>query len=748
MTGILQKLFGVAILGLCAGCGGQGGRGPVTGWEETLLPMTNLERVARLDLPGTRIETSFDPTGGNDDFNHYLRKGPAGWWVVADLKGPGVLTRFWTTGATAEGAHRLRMYFDGEKEPRIDASLAEYFGPRDQYCWVSYQPIPFRRQLVVMLQEGATRSDGWPRLFFQINHSPLAAGAVTESLPAKLGAEDRQFLARLRQGWERRAEDVATAGERKPFELIATPGQRVFCELAQGPALVTELRITPRWDAIASPVLREQALRNVILRMEWDGAAESSVAVPLGDFFGSLWRRRHFTSAFVGMKGDTFECRFPMPYRVQARIGVENQGAQALPLVIEVVQRPLAGELGREWGYFHAAWQKSGPEQRGKPHTVLHGLGSGKFAGCFLSATSLDGSWWLLEGDESIRVDKETVPGWRGTGLEDYFNGGWYYQNPSARPLYGLLERVAYRTIQYRFHLNDAVRFTESVDVQFERGPDNASRGWMESVAYYYLAQPAAAASELGTLKDREPPPDPLAKATLMSEVVNHERLQDFQGARELIDSWIERNAGGTGEATLRLRQIACDEQRLGFDAVKARYAEFAAGCTDAAALAQCKQILWYHEAPDRALLGLFSNGRTTVAIDGTPIVTADDPAHLVVRTVVLPPGRHVLTAESRWTRQMPWVQVCLRTHRGDIVTSPEWKWTRKAAAGWQRVDFDDRAWQPYGKSGTKGPPEEPYAGQAPDGYAGMQAGATGIRVDDWDKYRDTACLRYVFTVK
>ena len=99
----------------------------------------------------------------------------------------------------------------------------------------------------------------------------------------------------------------------------------------------------------------------------------------------------------------------------------------------------------------------------------------------------------FVKGD--LRIDGAAVPQWKGTGLEDYFNCGWYYRNPLARPLHGLLFKAPFRTVQYRLHLNDAVLFDRSIDVRFERGPDNASNGWLESVGYYYMRTPVAAGS-------------------------------------------------------------------------------------------------------------------------------------------------------------------------------------------------------------------------------------------------------------
>lgn len=93
-------------------------------------------------------------------------------------------------------------------------------------------------------------------------------------------------------------------------------------------------------------------------------------------------------------------------------------------------------------------------------------------------------------------------------GLEDYFNGGWYYGNVLTRPFHGVLFIAPFRTVQYRVHQTDPVDFQSAVSVYSERGPDHASHGWMESVSFYYLDAPARAHSMPGDPALRQVPDD------------------------------------------------------------------------------------------------------------------------------------------------------------------------------------------------------------------------------------------------
>ena len=72
--------------------------------------------------------SSYDRNGGNDDGfsgkHSFLRKEGDG-LVIAELHGPGVLTRIWTPTPTTDP---LEFYFDGETSPRLRLPFLELFG--------------------------------------------------------------------------------------------------------------------------------------------------------------------------------------------------------------------------------------------------------------------------------------------------------------------------------------------------------------------------------------------------------------------------------------------------------------------------------------------------------------------------------------------------------------------------------------------------------------------------------------------
>ncbi len=740
-------LFSVAVVALICGCGGPVEDPNAKPWRSLCEELLDPDRIARMDLPPSSIITSYDRTGGNDDYNNYVRTGPKGWWVLADIEGPGYITRFWFTGAE-KGTHRVRFYFDGEKEPRIDTTMDELCGGREQYCWYSLVPISYARKLVVMTQKGGFKEGGWPRLFYQINHTSLPKDQPVASYPKMLTASDRDLIDELRGKWESAGEQwIAKPGENVLNDLILAPGKITECKMIEGPGEISVLEIVPDFSKISAPDRREAMLRDVILQIEWDGCGEKSVEVPLGDFFGSFWRRTRFNSMYMGMSGNRFRCCFPMPFKTSAKISFKHDGVEQLPVKVVSRVRKL-DEWAVRHGYFHSCWHKTGPADVGRPHPIVIASGRGKYVGCILGVTGVDQSWWILEGDETIVVDGESFPRWHGTGLEDYFNGGWYYNNVLVRPFHGLTFRVPFRAVQYRLHPNDPQSFEKSIAMQFERGPGQASKGWMESVAYYYMATPVAAASSLGKRNERSLPVDQFAAVTILSEIINHERLGDYEGALGLTLDFLARNPEMPQGELLRLRAIAYEEKLHGFDAVKKKYEDFVADSTNEAAIAEAKLLLWFHESPNNALLGAYCNAGTDIVIDGKLAMKVDHPERLIVKPVNLAAGDHIMSVRAQWRRRVPWIQVCLRTHSGDFVSRPDWKWARNPIGAWASRDFDDSRWEEFGHPGLNGPPQIPYVKLMPNAFVGMQANAIGIQVPEWDQRRDTIGFRTLFRLQ
>ena len=753
----VRFLVFVALAAICL-CGCSPGKKSAEGvtFQQLVNCLADPQNLARLDLPETSLLCSFDPTGGNSDYNNPLRQGPAGWWVIADLKGPGYVSRFWFTGGDSD--HKIRLYFDNEKTPRLDNTIGQFCGKQEpflpplaayeNYCFYNYVPLPYAKRLIIMVQAGGYKPGGWPRVFHQVNYAALPKGARVETFPKKLSTENEQALLRVRQAWGDPASGFPSGGtvtNAATLDLLA--GKRQALTRIMGPAMIREIRITPKAMAPSQSFQWDSLLRDIVLRIRWDDTAAASVEAPVGDFCGNVWRRATYQSMYFGLSSNTLIARFPMPFAKAAHIEFENQGTNAIALAAEIIAEPMTWD-GR-YGYFHAAWRRSSPQDVGKPHEILATEGKGRYAGCILSATTLDKTFWMLEGDEVMWRDGGTTPFWWGTGLEDYFNGGWYYQNVMTRPLHGLPFKSFFRTVQYRIHLPDPVMFQQSFRMIFERGPDNASSGWLESVAYYYLDQPRPAPAAILTPQERRPPEDQFGQATIMLELFNYERFGDYDGARLYIDRFLEKYSGFPFAGMLRLRQAAYVERMQGFQGAKLLYEKISATDTNVAVQQQAQFLLWFQEKPTHSLLGVYCNTGTRIYLDGQFLGEAGSPERMHVIRLELRSGRHVLALQSQYHPYPDWVQAYLRTHTGDIFTTTAWKHRVNPTGAWTQPDYNDADWVTVGGTGCKGPPEEPYIWVEPNAFVDMQSKAIGIRPSiEWLEKSKQIVYRCVFDVK
>jgi Protein of unknown function (DUF2961) len=89
-------------------------------------PLRTLFRAPR---SGTRRASSWDRTGGNDD---YVRVPPGAATTLLDVTGAGCVTRIYVALAAYELTDLrdgiLRCWWDGEAEPSVEVPLGDFFG--------------------------------------------------------------------------------------------------------------------------------------------------------------------------------------------------------------------------------------------------------------------------------------------------------------------------------------------------------------------------------------------------------------------------------------------------------------------------------------------------------------------------------------------------------------------------------------------------------------------------------------------
>lgn len=473
-------------------------------------PVSGLEALARPDLlavldPTARagMVSSYDRTGGNDDgFSgkySFVRK-EAGGLVLADLEGPGLITRFHTPTPTDD---IVEFYFDGEATPRISLKVNEMFdGAHAPFLaplvWtgaggsVSYVPLTYQKSCKVLVKAESFQ-------FIQINHVRFPAGTAMESFQAAPSQETLRRMAEAKSLFARTGSDIS--------DRIAPPGAAVQTavvreSLAPGgtltlfessrPGRVVGLRIGPA-SAFAGPA------RDVVLRMFWDGAPEPAVESPVGDFFGHSFGRPAMRSLFAGTADDTNYVYLPMPFDRSARIELasEQMGGSPIPVRAEVVHAAVGRAAGE--GRFYARWRRENPPREGEPFMFLRTTGQGRVVGVLHQAQGPEpGQTPFFEGDDRAVIDGElAIPG---TGSEDSYNGGWYdvpgrWYGRVSFPLSGCLDylKPQARTGGYRWFIADGYGYTKSIDFTIEHGPEKnlIATDYAGVVFFYSLAPPS-----------------------------------------------------------------------------------------------------------------------------------------------------------------------------------------------------------------------------------------------------------------
>jgi hypothetical protein len=411
--------------------------------------------------------------------------------VIFEERGPGAVVRIWmTTGDSGaslplDPATSIRFYFDGEATPRIDLPLPALFdGTQPPFLPplvgdrlvssggnFSYVPIPFQQSCRIALAGDLTQ-----RLWFQLGFHRLAPELVVETFT---GAEDLSGLSALLRGdttdpWPP-GSGSTTAGS---VELEPAVAQVVWA--AAGGGTVTELTLD----------LPPAEWPSVWATMVFDGVR--TVELPLSDLFGagaanpihSLWLRADVSGELTSF--------FPMPYSRTASLALTKHQGAGVSVNYRVradESQPVAGS-----GRFAAELAVSNPSTVGLDHVVLGRQQPGKWVGLYAELGSVaTTARQYLEGDERIFVDGLRHPSLYGTGTEDFFNGGFYFdQGPFSLALHGLLEQGVtpaneHASVAYRFLLTDAVPYGQSIRVGLEGGPESDLAIRARTVAYYYL---------------------------------------------------------------------------------------------------------------------------------------------------------------------------------------------------------------------------------------------------------------------
>ena len=712
--------------------------------EARHAPVSVVSEVAALADPAgfcapaqsqSDMVSTYDRSGGNMD-----------WWNVpppidgkelyeaASLAGPGCVKRIWMTNMPAT---EWLFFFDGETTPRMRLTQSQLFGekPEDRpirggasggSC--SYLPLPFARSLRVVVRMPGYK-EGRP--YFHINYERYPSGTAVVSCPGLSDMALSNALTRANTALRNVAtDDAAIIGRQHWRRVVVPPGQKVelFSETRGG--TMTTFAVRPDFSR-QNPVMRSLLLRSLVLECTWDGASQPSVQVPLGDFFCNGLHPRQFASLPMANIDGAYLCRLPMPFRRQGRIVIRNDGP--VEAALDTATEFAPGDVGDRL-YLHAAFHAA--LGTASPFHVLQTVGRGKYVGCYLITLGMDGGWNILEGDEYFYRDGGQEPVHHGTGVEDYFNAGWYYFGLFELPLHGLLDKAAMRTAQYRFHLTDPVTFRKELRMEWEvgGGPGTPANGYMSAAAFWYQDKPGPSGSTLPEVGQRFPLIDQVGFLTIMDELFELERMGLIADAEERCAFYAGALQQAPEHWIFEVRRLAYREMRAGHAAVQAELAALAAMTNLPPGVAQqARLLLWRGEKPGRAIFGAHAYADYRLLVDGKLLGQGNDPISWQAFPVELTPGEHELQAEVTPQPQQAFFSAGFSSFFTNVSSDATWDFSRSRPEGWPANDGDRSLWQPY--ESTPGIfPSMAWWRFAANGIPCVQSGhQAGAPCDDWN---------------
>ena len=451
--------------------------------------------------------SGFHRRGGNPDRMYCLYE-EDGWRVVADHRGPGVVSRIWTTHRPQWGDVQVevdgKVIFSGKANRFFEQARLPFVRPLSEIRnnvsgrvtaekeasgkkeWaVSYVPIPFERRFRYLQRD---------KVYANINIKSFSAGRDVESF--------------LHADWDKlRAEFDKTADVWRRMDLYGACHEKYkrrhkTCAI---PAAELGGRATANVAELAGPGIIRSILvrledaeynRDVDLQICWDDEEGPGILSPLDHGFGS---REHRTLAIGQAAGGWRVCYLPMPFREKATIALVSRATKALNCEIELFVEDDAA-LPPDVLYLRS-YKNDGKFAKGaefeKPDLPLekffyhNGYTAFEHRGAGHIVAYMDLFDCQPELDEHVFIDDErTFPDntWNGTGHEDLFDMAWGHSPVSAPMTSGGSER--FEEVNVKLFWNDPMTFRKAIRFNWEwafrfgiKAPRNAR---FASVVYWY----------------------------------------------------------------------------------------------------------------------------------------------------------------------------------------------------------------------------------------------------------------------
>ncbi len=263
----------------------------------------------------TKQASSYDRGGGGSDYGHFLN-GDIGaetltccdsqtppestQCVMLDADGPGVVNRFWHTSLPGNSS-KFRIYIDYSDTPIVATNRDEFFDRELLYPFTDlyvgnryhssggyycYFPIPFEQHIKITA-DSITDSLFW----YNIGYSLFPDMAGITSFSGSPSSADEVLYNKILNLWHNLGTiPVDTSGAIRLGQIISLDASDSQEVVVPGPGTILSFKVENLLPADSL------ALRNVFLRIYWDGEDTASVEVPLGAFFGNWFEKAEFQS--------------------------------------------------------------------------------------------------------------------------------------------------------------------------------------------------------------------------------------------------------------------------------------------------------------------------------------------------------------------------------------------------------------------------------------------------------------------
>jgi D-arabinan exo alpha-(1,3)/(1,5)-arabinofuranosidase (non-reducing end) len=490
------------------------------GWDT----YRRLDRLPYLSADTQTLQaSSFDRTGGNFDIGTGNDNGSGGCLasggvgcVIAEDRGAGEVDSMWFTrdsgNVSRMGAIRVELdghtVIDAPLQSLVDGALGAPFvwplvanaaqSPAGVYVKV---PMPYRQSMRVSIASNLQ--------YYHVDYRQFSNSEGVRTFSPSDPALD--VIATLRAAGTTDPKPPASGALHHTRVIDLAAGATETIAESTGSGSISSLRLT-------LPNQADQVLNGLRLRIEFD--ERTTVDSPLGEFFGAGLGANDVRSlmfATFRRPDGSFVLSdwWPMPFARAARATLVNTTADPVAGIdADVVtaadpQWAPALASGRA-GYF-SAYSHAGPTILGQDWLFADEHGHGKFVGVShtirgarTKTSYSDGAPYFLEGAERVYTDGSPSPQWYGTGTEDFYEGGWYFNNGTlfSDPLTGQPDQrtaaggcADYCVAVYRLMLADAIGYHSAIRFGIEHGKRNMVQPDYSSTAFLYTQPGDTAAS-------------------------------------------------------------------------------------------------------------------------------------------------------------------------------------------------------------------------------------------------------------